>query len=148
MLAIANIVLMYANAVSTYSITAAQKILGLAKAIATLSHGELATVIDDRKIKHKFISKKNKPENAKGSYYDGGTIYFKGHPIPIQITPNQDLTSAQVEQGERFKSYMNSSIVKDAFNKEGTGMSMTDKLLMAVVGLLATNLFALIYLLG
>lgn len=130
---IAHILLGYAHTAGTYSSHIANVFFAAAKRIASMDDSELATVIHNSKLEHKFVPKKSVPEYAESEFYDSGAIYFAGSSIPVKLRANEELSEVDIKQSKRFKTVMNTDVINEAYQPETPGMDLLTKLMIAVV---------------
>lgn len=106
---------------------------------------ERKIVISEHKI---FVRYKPKGHTGKYSgksdFYSNGEIYLKGHANPIKISPHEVSENGEVDlvSSQKYKNAVSNQIIEQALNTPSDEYTLAEKLLMALVGLVAMAIAA------
>ena len=106
--------------------------LGIAKTVAQLKGSELSYRINNHSINTSFVTPETTDTRVWEDFYDKGNIYIGEYANPVKISPS-DINDENYDiiTTEKYKTYMRQRAIQEAFNTEGTGLEMTDKLIIA-----------------
>lgn len=107
---------------------------GIAESWANMRGCERRIIFDENNFRVDYVKPKSTDSRYWGDHYPWGNIYYKDYANPIKVQESDlDPEKLEVITTEKWKTFMEQDVIRDAFKTSTDALDMSAKLQIATV---------------